>query len=168
MAGSAQIQQPPQASTDVRGVEQVRQAFKAAGYEVEQSDTWNWTSPPVSTFQVIDAVHDRVVMVLVYSGTSAAQAARLEAQTHEQALNAGDSAAGTSGPHLVLGYGPSTWDGNVALVQASGADLAQMFQARTDQDNGLYVSPNVVQASNVSAEVDADFQRALQSSVVNL
>jgi hypothetical protein len=169
IAGFAQTQRLPQVSPDIRGVEQVRQAFNAAGYEVGQADTWNWTSPPVSTFQVIDPSRDRVLLVLVYSSRTAAQGARMEAETHEQALNAGTSTTDNSTPHLVLGYGPSTWVGNVALVQTSAAHLAQMYQSQNDLDDGMYVSPNTVQsAGEALAEVDADFQQALRSSVVNL
>jgi hypothetical protein len=93
----------------------------------------------------------------------------MEAETHEQALNAGPSTAENSTPHLVLGYGPSTWVGNVALVQMSAAHLAQTYQSQIDIDDGLYVSPNSVHgAGEALAEVDADFQQALRSSVVNL
>jgi hypothetical protein len=168
-AGFAQTQQPPDVPTDFRSVEQARQAFNAAGYVVEQVQAWDWAWPPVSSFQVIDPARDRILMVLVYPSAVAASAALLEGQTHDQALNAGVPVGGNSGPHLVLGYGPSTWDGNVALVETSGVHLAQMYKSQVDQDNGLQMSPGAALGfAETQAEVHADFQQALRSSVANL
>src|SRR6516165_4053656 len=84
-AGFAQTQPSPVGET----IEQVRAAFVAAGYDVEQPDSWNWTMPPVTTFQVRDAGRQRVLMVLVYASATAADAARLGAESHEQAQNGG-------------------------------------------------------------------------------
>jgi hypothetical protein len=99
-------------------------------------------------------------MVLVYSSTTAAVAARLEAEVHEQALNGGIPAVRDTGPQLIVGYGPSVWNGTVALVQTTESDLA-----RANQHGGV----DIADAGNRAAPpVDADFQQLLQSSLVSL
>jgi hypothetical protein len=92
-------------------VDQVRDSFTSDGFQVDQPHTWDWTSPPVTSFQVHDQTGARVLMVLVYANSAAAHTARRQAQANEQAQ---DSASTASGPHLVEGYGPSLWNGNVA------------------------------------------------------
>jgi hypothetical protein len=51
---------------DAPTVEEVRDGFSSAGFQVDQTVNWDWTSPPVSTLQVHDPARGRVVMVLVY------------------------------------------------------------------------------------------------------
>jgi hypothetical protein len=147
----------------------VRDAFVAAGYAVDQADSWNWTRPPVTSFQVHDAGRDRVLMVLVYSSTTAAEAARLEAETHEAAMNGGIPVISDSGPHLIVGYGPSVWTGNVALVQTTESQLKQAYTSQVGQDTNQH---NLVDTTTTrdwtGPLVDADFQEVLQSSSVNL
>jgi hypothetical protein len=105
-------------------------------------------------------------MVLVYSSATAAEAARLEAEAHEQALNSGIPLLSDLGPHLVVGYGPSLWDGNVALVQTTESELAQAYQSQVDRE---HIDVDMADAGNRTAPpVDADFQEVLQSSLVNL
>ena len=162
--GSAQTERAPAVSPVVETTEQVRAAFVAAGYDVGQPDSWNWTSPPVTTFQVRDAGRDRVLMVFVYSSTTAAEAARLEAEAHEQALNGGVPMLSDSGPHLIVGYGPSLWDGSVALVQTTQSELARAYQSQIDRE---HIDVDMADVLNRTApSVDADFQEVLQSSLV--
>ena len=59
-------------------VDQVRDAFTARGYQVNQVKTWDWTSPPATSLQIQDLASGRALMVLVYSSATPAQAARLQ------------------------------------------------------------------------------------------
>src|SRR5215469_10596209 len=142
VAATAQVQQFPQMAPEVRTVEQARQAFSDAGYTVDQAHTWDWTSPPFATFQVKDSSRDRVLVVLVYPSVGAAQVARLQAASNEQPSAARPS-GGDVGPHMVIGYGPSTWSGNVAMVQTTGSQLLQLYQIQIDQSNDFYVNPDL-------------------------
>jgi hypothetical protein len=163
LAGSAYAQ--PAADT----VEQARGAFARAGYQVDAAHTWDWMAPSFSSFQVRDTANDRVLMVLVYPSADAAQAARLEAAAHEQMLNV-ESPERDAAPRLVTGYGPSTWIGNVALVETTGYQLDRIYKAQVDRDAGLYVDPQLMQSPiGADVAVDPDFQQALQrGAVVNL
>jgi len=150
-------------------VDQVRSSFSSAGFQVDQAYDWSWTRPPVTSFQVRDQNTGRVLMVLVYPSATAAMAAQLEAETHEQALQGGQAVNGTAGPHLVVGYGPSLWNGNVALVETTQAQLERAYQAQADRDNGIYVDQSVVEDPGTpDIAVDLDFQQALQNGAVNL
>ena len=167
-AGAAQAQELP-ASTPLMTVDQARSAFATAGYRVDQTYNWDWTSPPVSSFQVRDPGNERVVMVLVYPSATAAQAGRLGAQAHEHALAAGQPVRSASGPHLVVGYGQSLWDGNVALVQTTESQLERLDRAQADLANGVYRDPIVARDPGVpDFVVDLDFLQALQNGAVNL
>jgi hypothetical protein len=150
-------------------VDQVRSAFSSAGYQVDQAESWNWTSPPVTSFEVHDASTGRVVLVLVYLSTAAAQAAMLDAETHEQALGAGAPNNETGSPHVVAGYGRSVWDGNVAMVQTTAADIERAYQAQIDRDNGLNAEPPAgLSGAQPESSVDLDFLQALQQGTINL
>jgi hypothetical protein len=144
-------------------LEQIRSAFSSSGYQVDDSMTWDWTRPPVSTFRVHDAARNRVLMVLVYPSDSAAIAGRLQGQVHDEAQSGGQSIDSGSGPHLVAGFGPSTWHGNIALVQAAESSLAEAYRAQTD---GMGLDGSSLAPSDVA--VDLDFLHALESSVANL
>jgi hypothetical protein len=153
----------------VLSVVQVRDAFSTAGYQLDQAQNWNWTTPQVTSFQVHDSSTGRVVMVLVYPSTTVAQAALLEAETHEQAVNGGAAIANGGAPHLVIGYGRSVWDGNVAMVQTTEAAIAREYQAQIDRDNGLNADPSAtLQGASPESSVDLDFLQALQQGTVNL
>src|SRR4051794_15810284 len=132
-------------------VEEVRGAFSSAGYAVDPPHSWTWTSPAVTSFQVHDAQRDRIVLVLVYPSTAAAELARRQATTRDE--------------QLVIGYGPGTWNGNVALVQASSQQLEQAYQAQADRDNGVYVETDPPSAATA---VDVDFLEALNNGAANL
>ena len=161
LAGIAHAQADP-ATASVMSVDQARAAFSTAGYAVGQPHMWDWTQPPVTTFEIQDQARDRVVMVLVYPSDSAAQLGRLQAEAHEEGLASG-------APHLVTGYGPSTWSGNVALVQTTPTQLQQAYRAQTDRDNGVYDEADRVQGdpNRPAMAVDLDFQQALQNGAVN-
>jgi hypothetical protein len=162
---SAAAQSDPQVIT----VDQVRSAFSSAGYAVDQPTTWDWTRPPLTSFEVHGQNDGRVLMVLVYPSMTAADDALLLAQSHEQALNAGQPLSSASGPHIVSGFGTSTWARNVALVQSTETQLDRMYQVQVDRDNGI--ATDQVMFDDPSAPmiaVDLDFLQALQSSVANL
>jgi hypothetical protein len=150
-------------------VDQVRDAFGGAGYTIDESHAWDWTWPPVTTFEVHGQNDGRVLMVLVYPSLTAAQDARKMAESHEQSLNAGQPAARGGGPHLVSGFGLSDWNGNVALVQSSELQLAWLYDAEVNRDMRAVGDVGVVgDPSTPDILVDLDFLRALRGSAVNL
>jgi hypothetical protein len=150
-------------------VDQAREAFGGAGYTLDASRAWDWTWPPVTTFEVHGQNDGRVLMVLVYPSATAAQDARDMAESHEQALNAGQPDVRSSSPHLVSGYGPSDWRGNVALVQSSDQQLARLYDAQVNLDMRALGDVGVVgDPSTPDISVDLDFLQALQRSAVNL
>src|SRR5581483_10904736 len=59
-------------STTSYGVDELRDSFGAAGFSVDQPVAWEWLSPQVTSFQVHEADGSRVVMVLVYPDSTAA------------------------------------------------------------------------------------------------
>src|ERR1051326_2935185 len=87
-------------------IDQVRGAYLYPGYEVEPALSWDWTSPPVTSFQVHDLATGRVLMVLVYSDAAAAKTEQRQALANEADPTVGD-------PHLVAGFGRSVLTGNV-------------------------------------------------------
>lgn len=150
-------------------VDQVRTAFTSAGYSVDQATTWDWTRPPVTAFEVHGLNDGRVLMVLVYPSMTAAYDALQLAQSHEAALNAGQPLSSGSGPHMVSGFGTSTWARNVSLVESSESQLERMYQAQADRDNGIFTDQVVVDdPSAPMIAVDLDFIQALQASAANL
>jgi hypothetical protein len=167
VAAGAQDAQP-QAGAGMT-VGQARDAFAGAGYQVDEALNWTWTSPPVSSFQVHDQTHGRILMVLVYPSATAALGGRLQAEANDQAQHANDLAISGSGPHLVIGYGESVWRGNVALVQTTQSALDRAYQQQQDRDNGVYVDGiSVADPSLPLFAVDLDFQQALDNGAVNL
>src|SRR5690348_5685021 len=83
---AAAAQSEPQPAP-LMSLDQARTAFNGAGYSVDQAYTWDWTLPPVTSFEVHGHNDGRVLMVLVYPSMTAAQDARHMADSHEQALN---------------------------------------------------------------------------------
>ena len=149
-------------------LEQVRTAFVAAGYQVENPLIWEWMQPPVSTFRVHDTAQDRVLLVLVYPSARAAVDARLQAEVNDQMRQAGRPVtSGGEGPHLVAGCGPSSWLGNVALVQTTEGELTRTFRAVHAVDDPMDATP-VVALPLANVAVDFDFVQALVTSVANL
>jgi hypothetical protein len=161
LAGAALAQDLPSTGPTLT-VDEARGAFASAGYQVGQTLTWDWTSPPVSSFHVHDLASGRVLMVLVYPTAAAAQTERRQALAHEPGLLGGN-------PHLIPGYGQSLWSGNVALVQTTQSQIERVFQMQLDRDNGVYVNTDLVQdPSTPEFAVDIDFQQALERGAVNL
>jgi hypothetical protein len=166
VAGSAQTE--PRNAPPIT-VEQVRDAFGGAGYALDESRAWDWTWPPVTTFEVHGRSDGRVLMVLVYPSMTAATDARLMAERHEQSLNVGDRVVRGSGPHLVSGYGLSVWNDNVALVQSSEVQLERLYDAETNRDMRASGDVGVVgDPSTPDISVDVDFLQALRGSAVSL
>src|SRR5262249_9323502 len=85
-------------------VNQARAAFRAAGYLVGESHTWDWMEPPFTAFRVSDPATDRVVTVVVYANVDAADQARLQAARGQR-----QDASTRDGPALVTGFGSSFW-----------------------------------------------------------
>jgi hypothetical protein len=146
VAASAQVTD----TTPPMDVEQVRSGFVNLGYQVEPPLRWEWTNPPATTFRVTDAARDRLLVVLVYPTTAAAE-----------------SAAPRDGRRLVLGFGPSTLWGNVALVQTNSGDLGRAYRAQKAVDDGMD-GDRLVESPLVGARVDFDFLQALGTSVASL
>ena len=87
----------------------------------------------------------------------------------EKALNGGAPVIGDSGPHLIEGYGPSVWNGSIALVETTASEMAQAYQSQVDMDTLQRTDIDVIAArERKGPPVDADFQEVLQSSLVNL
>jgi hypothetical protein len=150
----AQSQDTPSSSPSFT-IDQARSAFSGPDYQLDRAYIWEWTVPPVASFQVRDLTNERVLMVMVYPDTNAAQLARLQAERTNE--------------HLVVGYGPSTWQGNVALVQTTASQLQAVFQAQADRDNGVYVERGIAQdPATPNKAVDADFIEALNGGAANL
>jgi hypothetical protein len=115
MTASAQTLQSPTYSAD-----QVRSTYVDHGFQTSQPITW-WTNN-TTTFTVEDPTElnspsARVLMVIVYPDSRQAAAAQ------------------QNGTQLVQGYGPPTWQGNVALVQTTRGELARRYQAEVDQND---------------------------------
>jgi hypothetical protein len=144
-------------------VDQARDSFISTRVQVDQPTTWSWTSPSVTSFQVHDG--SRVLMVLVYPNVTAANAARHQAESTD-ALQG--NSAGFGSPHLVDGYGPSTWMDNIAMVQTTTETLNRQFQAQADLANGVTSDATRLAAVEVTRAVDLDFQLALEQPAANL
>ncbi len=167
VAAAAQDLMPPADSGLT--VEQARNAFASAGFQVDETITWDWTSPPASSLQVHDIANGRVLMVLVYPNAAMAQTARLQAQKSEEAQNSGTPIASDRGPHLLMGYGESVWIRNLAMVETTQSELDNLYQTLNDRDNGVYVNPlREQETSRPHFAVDLDFVQALTNSVANL
>jgi hypothetical protein len=124
-------------------VEQVRVAFSNAGFEVDRTLNWDWTSPRVSTFQVRDRSRDRLLMVLVYP----------------------NPVSSANGARLVDGFGGSVWQGNVALVQSTQAEMNRLFQLQNDRDSCVRDEPAALQQpQRPTFIVDPDFEQVLNNS----
>jgi hypothetical protein len=166
VAVSARMQDAPSADS-LLTVDQLRGAFTTR-YQVDAAVNWTWTSPPVTSVQVHDLANGRVVMLLVYPSATSAQAGRLQAEARDRALHA-EHTFGSPGPHLVLGYGPSVWNSNVALVQTTETQLERLSQLQNDSDQSVYVDADLAHDTwYPTFGVDLDFQQVLNNSTVNL
>jgi hypothetical protein len=143
--------------------EQLRAQYVAHGYQADAPVSW-WTPNNVTTFRVSDPANGRVVMVLVYPDSATADADRSAAQAR-------DTNAEGNGPHLVEGYGFSTWRDNVALVESTTDTLARQYAAQQASDNQVSAGiPATVEASDVTPTfaVDLDMIGIIDSNTVNL
>jgi hypothetical protein len=153
--------------------DQVRAEFLRQGYRADAPTTW-WTNQ-VTTFTVVDPAEQaspsaRIVMVLVYPDAATAQAERSRAQGREAADLLGRF-TGDRGPHLVPGYGMSTWRQNVALVQSTRRELEERFAAELDLENMVLISTGAAVAATPAPAiyaVDFEFLAVLDGGVVNL
>jgi hypothetical protein len=146
-AGASAQSASPGAPADVS---QVRGVFVNLGYEVEQPLVWTWTSPPVTTFRVSDPRRDRQLVVLVYASVDAAE-----------------RAAQRDGGRLVLGFGPGTVRGNIAIVQTNSTDLSRAYRAQNALDDGMD-GDRLVDPPRIVTPVDLEFLQALDNSVATL
>jgi hypothetical protein len=158
-----------QSATPIATADQVRAQFISAGYQVDAPTTW-WTNGS-TTFLVHDPLgqsdsNARIVMVLVYPDLETAHAER-------QRTDAAPSGAGMPGsdfgPRLVPGYGPSVWQGNVAMVEATFGELNRQYQAQLETDLGTAIAVGRSQTTEpaqrpqivATTQVDADFVAVL-------
>jgi hypothetical protein len=75
----------------------------------------------------------------------------------------------TSNPYVLAGYGPSVWNGNVAIMQSTESQLERVAQLQADQDNGMTDDPSMLlDARAPDIRVDADFQLALLDSIATV
>jgi hypothetical protein len=65
----------------------------------------------------------------------------------------------------VPGLGLSAWGVNVALVESSRSELARMYSAEQDREDGLTSVPSLPTA--IARPVDAGFLTALNPAVTN-
>jgi hypothetical protein len=167
--------QPLDPSSSTLTPEQVRAAFIRAGYDVEEPVTFDWTSPPVTSFRVHDSrfnrrateerwgigASDRVLLVLVYSDVATARTEEAKALARQDMDERRDIALGDgAGPRLVPGYGPSMWQQNVALVQSYELELSRLYAAEAEMEQGGVASPLVAPPAP-SYTVDGDFIAAV-------
>jgi hypothetical protein len=153
-------------------VDDVRESFVNSGFQVDEPHAWAWMAPPVTSLQIHDPRSARVLRVLVYPSSAAAETARQQAAARESVEKNGWCAAtgeacGT--PHLVEGYGPSIWSGNVAMVQSTEPQLDGLFQAQMDIANGVAAATDSAgQPGVIGDAVDFEFQQALNNTVANV
>jgi hypothetical protein len=119
--------------------DQVQAAYTAQGYQIERTLQWGtastWsrvTALVVSDRPGTERAHGRVVMVLIFPNQASAIGNRELAAEQDDRRGDGPPPAG-HGPHLMDGYGYSTWFENAAVVEASG-DSATASDSTVDID----------------------------------
>lgn len=156
MPASAQTQTNPSMSA-----EQAQAAFAQGGFQVDRIVDWGWLVPSVRSFVVHDLATRRVLMVLVFPSVDDANQFRGGIAMQQQSSR--------PDPHILAGYGPSIWSGNLGLLQSTESQLERVAQLQADQDNDIYDDPNnVLSERSPNIVVDLDFQQALRNSVANL
>jgi hypothetical protein len=160
-AAAAQTAAQVSVTSVTMSVDEVRTSFVSGGFQVDLPHAWTWMNPPFTSLQIHDPASQRVLMLMVYPDSAAARTARTQALTHEPAAVE---------PHLIEGYGPSLWNGNVAMVQSRHPELDHLLQTRMDDASGVEVDTNLAWEHSVTADaVDMDFQQALDNAAtVNL
>jgi len=121
-------------------IEELHTRFVDAGYQVDQPITWDWLSPPVSTFQVHDLRGSRLLLVQLYATVP-------EAQLGEQRMR------------TVTGYSACTWMVNVAVCEASEQAYRDRATASLARSMGMnYQAVVDTRDDALSAQrVDEDF-----------
>ena len=159
----AATEAPDSPASTIYTVEDLRANFSATGFSVDPAYSWDWLWPQVTSFQVHDSYRSRVLLVLVYVDSAAADVARHQAEDRE-ALRNSASPKRNSSPHLVDGYGPSVWIANVAVVESTLADLNRRYQSEIERANGIdQNSLDVVGNTTPDVAVDVDFMQALMN-----
>jgi hypothetical protein len=135
-------------STPLLSPEQVRADFVDQGFQTSQPITW-WTNGSTS-FTVEDPAEQnmssaRVLMVIVYPDLESAHAA-----------------AQRDGGHLVPGYGPSTWQDNVALQETTRAELARRYAAEVNRNDPSFAGPEPELMADPGYVVGLDFVAVVQ------
>jgi hypothetical protein len=130
----------------VRAVGEVRSALTSAGFIVDEPQTWEWLTPPVSSIRVHDPATGRVLMIVVYPSTESALVARARA-------NDGSLAAG---------FGETVWIGNLALSQSTELHLNQFDALVAHRENGGFIEDELFTLfHHPTFAVDRDFLQAL-------
>ena len=143
-------------------VDEIRADYIAHGYQVAKPITW-WTAEHPTTLRVADPTDDRVLMVIVYPDSATAQAALSNARAQDPS----DSAAG---PHLIPGYGFSTWRQNVAFVESTWDDLSRQYAAEQARE-GLTMTESSTVLEEPAAPtyaVDADLLNVMNPEIADL
>jgi hypothetical protein len=133
---------------------EVRTAYVEQGFQTSRPITW-WTNGS-TTFTVEDPAEQnspsaRVLMVIVYPDRASADAEHRD------------------GVHLVPGYGPSVWQGNVAMVQTTRSELARRYAAEVNRDDPSYVQTGtaIELLAEASYPVALDFVAVLQNQTAS-
>ena len=135
--------------------EQVRAEYLQHGFRASEPLTW-WTDGS-TTFTVEDSTErgspsGRILLVIVYPDAATAEAGRRD------------------GAHLVPGYGPSIFRGNVALVQTTRAEQARRYAAEVARDDptsaGIGAAPEPL--AEPSSPVGLDFLAVVQGGLADL
>jgi hypothetical protein len=142
-------------STPLLSPEQVRAEYVDRGFQASRPITW-WTDGS-TTFTIEDPTElnspsGRVLMVIVFPDLASAEAAR------------------QADDRLVMGYGPSVFQGNVALVQTTRGDIMRRYAAEVNRSDPSYAgtdtSPEAI--TEPSYPVGLDFLAVLRSDTTNL
>ena len=137
-------------SSPVVTPEQVQADYLAQGFRTSTPQKW-WTNGS-TTFTVEDPTEQnspsaRTLMVIVYPDLASADAERRD------------------GARLVPGYGPSVWQGNVALVQTTRAELARRYALEVNGNDPTFVRTGAEQemvAAEPNYAVGLDFLAVVQ------
>jgi hypothetical protein len=114
--------------------DQARGIFIQAGYQIDQFKTWEWLTPPVTTFQVHDVARNQVLLVQAYPDVAQAE---------------------HGSEHMVEGYSASTWIDNLALFQANADDYQRVMAYALERSLGM--QPYVEGAGAPTTRFDAEY-----------
>ena len=132
--------------------EQARAAFVRAGYQVDPPASWEWLSPPITTFRVHDASRDRVLLLEVYPDAQQAQ-------------------IGLRRSRALDTYTASTWIHNLTLSEATEGDYAQRAAAALTRSIGMQIAAegeDQSAANRAGASVDLEYMAAVFDGPIGL